>query len=269
MSGLEKFTRSSSLSTPSSQDAPSFNMQQESSEYVGNTIKVWNDFPLLKNIGSDHTISQVGEPTTIRRQGTLYFQKRFAWASFKKVIHVVTILRPLTRQEDNKLKPSGEWFIENHDTYTPTSAPKIRKGVLKNSYASNKKNNSTNETADSSSSSAPQTEAEYAVSLLPTELQKHILHMKRKGSKVFSAGSSGISDDQGRLLEENVRLLLITGDTALVIHANRKNLLGRKDTVETAVLLMNKQDWTVNQYTYPITPLRTAVEGKKRQGIES
>lgn len=264
MSGLEKFTHSASLSTPSKNNAAA-NLQQESGNYGGNTIKVWNDFSLLKNIGSEPVISHVEEAITIRRQGE-YYQKRLAWGSFKTGIHVVILLRPLTRQEDNKLKTSGEWFIDEHTAYTPTTSPKVRKGKIKNSYA--KGGNSTAEVGENMDSSAP-TDTEYAISLLPTELQTHINQTKRKGLITLSAGASGIADGEGRIIEENVRLALITEDTALVIHANRKNLLSNKDTPETAVLLMNQQDWSVEQYTYSIAPQRHAVEGKKRQGIEA
>lgn len=266
MAGLEKFVKSTSLSTPSSQPPASANLQQESGEYSGGTIKVWNDFALLRTIGTNETVSLVEEPTTIRRQKTLYFQKRFAWASFKDAIHAVVLLRPLKRSEDNKLKPNGEWFIETHDSYKPTSAPKVRKGALKNSYAS-KGSNSSQET--DSGPARPLTDAEYAVSLLPTELQTHIAHLTSKGKTTLSAGSSGRSDNQGRLTEENVRLLLLSEGSALVLHATRNNLLSGKDTPETSALLMNSQDWNVTQYTYPIAPIRNAVEAKKRQGIES
>lgn len=266
MSGLVKSTRSNNLSTPSaSHQEPGY--QQQSSEYSGNTVKNWNDFPLLQGLGQgEQANSLVQEPRTIKRQGSFY-QKRIVWSAFKNNIVYAVIHRPLKRRDDGKLVPQGEWFSETQNIYTTTKPPTIRKGILKNSYAQETPNNA-------SSPSTPtdpfREDSEYALGLLPTEVQKHAKYLKNQDpAHIISGGSSGISDNNGRLTEENVRILIVSGTTALVIHGQRKNALSPSDTAESSISKMNQQDWYVKQYTYDISPSKTALSGKKRKGIES
>lgn len=266
MSGLVKSTRSTSLSTPSASTPSAPGVQQHTSDYTGNAIKTWEEFSVMNGLGDgEQADSLVQEPRTIKRAGVFY-QKRILWSAFKRNIVYAVILRKLTRRDDGKLAPTGDWTVETQNVYPASKPPSIRKGFLKNAYAPTDGNGGgTDYPADPFLA-----DSEHALSLLPGEVQKQVRRLRAKDSShVFSGGSSGYADSNGRLTKENVHILIVSGETALVITGTRKNALSASDTAESSIEKMNEQDWHVKQLTYDLSPEQATLTGKQRKGIEA
>lgn len=217
-------------------------------------------------LGSGQPVeSLVQEPATIKRQCLIY-QKRIAWAAFRTEIIYVVLLRPLELKEWNKYVPNGDWHVDHKQVYRSAQPPSIRRGIVQS--------RSTTAAADASSSPSSTTRdpfvrnSQIALSLLPAEVQAHANQvLSQTASSTLSGESSAHSDVQDRVFKENVRLLVVAGDQALVIRGQREISPSASDTAESSRNKLSRQDWFVQQYTYSLSSDPSALAADKRKGI--
>lgn len=269
MAGLVKSTGKSNLSTrtPGDLSTPNGGSQVKGGAYTGATIVEWDAMEPLSRLGASTPDDEtdVLSPITIRKDG-LHFQKRRAWKATKDSVRIVTLLRPLKAIDGNKMKPSGDWFTSEDMLYTAKNTPSVRQGTIQNSYAAA---SGGKDSATASMTNPHAINAEESLAMLPDEVQAPLRSLRAKHKDaVFLGSNSGLVTAKGFIQRETVKLVLVAGEQAIVIHAHREHNTSIMGTPDQARDHLNTLPWNVRQITYTLGTPQEKLSGGMKKGIQ-
>lgn len=170
-------------------------------------------------------------------------QRRVGWNATPTQIVVTTAERELSKRDDGKLSPSGEWLIEHRKTFTNASGPAEKRvgkvgtsapapGVSSDASAPSRP------LAQASSAGDAFPEGQFALSLLPAQVRASVI-ARVPTPTVFDGAVMLVSDSNtGEEDHKEVNLIRMDDKRAVVIQAKLKPKL---DT------------WEVSQATYSLS----------------
>lgn len=177
-----------------------------------------------------------------RRSMGRIVQRRIGWNATPTKIMVTTAERELTRRDDGRLSPTGEWLIEHRKTFSNTSgAAEKRTGKVKTSAPApgapqNDGNTPTPTTPTPTEDAFP--EGQFALSLLPAQVRSSAL-ARVPTPTVFDGSVMMVSDSgTGQERHKEVNVIRMDNTRAVVIQAK---------------LEPNTDEWDVAQATYTLT----------------
>lgn len=198
----------------------------------------------IKKIKKSSIASGTRQLEKPRRAMGRVVQRRIGWSATPTQIIVTTAERELTKREDGRLSPSGEWLIEHRKTFANTTGPaEKRVGKVKASAPA------PNTPSASQAASAPAggsagasdtfPEGEFALSLLPAQVRSSVI-ARVPAPTVFDGAVMLVSDSTtGEERHKEVNVIRMDDKRAVVIQATLKP---RTD------------EWEVSQATYVLAP---------------
>lgn len=177
-----------------------------------------------------------------RRSMGRIVQRRVGWNATPTQIMVTTAERELTKRDDGKLSPSGEWLIEHRKTFTNTAgAAEKRVGKVKVSAPAPGAPDGT-QTPSVPTATAPGEdsfpEGQFALSLLPAQVRSSAI-ARVPSPTVFDGAVMLVSDAKsGEETHKEVNVIRMNDRRAVVIQAKLKP---------------NADEWEVSQATYSLS----------------
>lgn len=177
-----------------------------------------------------------------RRSMGRIVQRRVGWNATPTQIMVTTAERELTKRDDGKLSPSGEWLIEHRKTFTNTAgAAEKRVGKVKVSAPAPGAPDGT-QTPSAPTATAPGEdsfpEGQFALSLLPAQVRSSAI-ARVPSPTVFDGAVMLVSDAKsGEETHKEVNVIRMNDRRAVVIQAKLKP---------------NADEWEVSQATYSLS----------------
>lgn len=170
-------------------------------------------------------------------------QRRVGWSATPTQIVVTTAERELSKRDDGRLSPSGEWLIEHRKTFTNASGPaEKRVGKVGTSApapgVSNDSSAPSGPPAQASSAGDAFPEGQFALSLLPAQVRASVI-ARVPTPTVFDGAVMLVSDSNtGEEDHKEVNLIRMDDKRAVVIQAKLKPKLDM---------------WEVSQATYSLS----------------
>lgn len=177
-----------------------------------------------------------------RRSMGRIVQRRVGWNATPTQIMVTTAERELTKRDDGKLSPSGEWLIEHRKTFTNTAgAAEKRVGKVKVSAPAPGAPDGT-QAPSAPTATAPGEdsfpEGQFALSLLPAQVRSSAI-ARVPSPTVFDGAVMLVSDAKsGEETHKEVNVIRMNDRRAVVIQAKLKP---------------NADEWEVSQATYSLS----------------
>ena len=177
-----------------------------------------------------------------RRSMGRIVQRRVGWNATPTQIMVTTAERELTKRDDGKLSPSGEWLIEHRKTFTNTAgAAEKRVGKVKVSAPAPGAPDGT-QAPSAPTATAPGEdsfpEGQFALSLLPAQVRSSAI-ARVPSPTVFDGAVMLVSDAKsGEETHKEVNVIRMDDRRAVVIQAKLKP---------------NADEWEVSQATYSLS----------------
>ena len=177
-----------------------------------------------------------------RRSMGRIVQRRVGWNATPTQIMVTTAERELTKRDDGKLSPSGEWLIEHRKTFTNTAgAAEKRVGKVKVSAPAPGAPDGT-QIPSAPTATAPGEdsfpEGQFALSLLPAQVRSSAI-ARVPSPTVFDGAVMLVSDAKsGEETHKEVNVIRMNDRRAVVIQAKLKP---------------NADEWEVSQATYSLS----------------
>lgn len=177
-----------------------------------------------------------------RRSMGRIVQRRVGWNATPTQIMVTTAERELTKRDDGKLSPSGEWLIEHRKTFTNTAgAAEKRVGKVKVSAPAPGAPDGT-QAPSAPTATAPGEdsfpEGQFALSLLPAQVRSSAI-ARVPSPTVFDGAVMLVSDAKsGEETHKEVNVIRMNDRRAVVIQAKLKP---------------NADEWEVSQATYTLS----------------
>lgn len=177
-----------------------------------------------------------------RRSMGRIVQRRVGWNATPTQIMVTTAERELTKRDDGKLSPSGEWLIEHRKTFTNTAgAAEKRVGKVKVSAPAPGAPDGT-QAPSAPTATAPGEdsfpEGQFALSLLPAQVRSSAI-ARVPIPTVFDGAVMLVSDAKsGEETHKEVNVIRMNDRRAVVIQAKLKP---------------NADEWEVSQATYSLS----------------
>lgn len=177
-----------------------------------------------------------------RRSMGRIVQRRVGWNATPTQIMVTTAERELTKRDDGKLSPSGEWLIEHRKTFTNTAgAAEKRVGKVKVSAPAPGAPGGT-QAPSAPTATAPGEdsfpEGQFALSLLPAQVRSSAI-ARVPIPTVFDGAVMLVSDAKsGEETHKEVNVIRMNDRRAVVIQAKLKP---------------NADEWEVSQATYSLS----------------
>ena len=177
-----------------------------------------------------------------RRSMGRIVQRRVGWNATPTQIMVTTAERELTKRDDGKLSPSGEWLIEHRKTFTNTAgAAEKRVGKVKVSAPAAGAPDGT-QAPSAPTATAPGEdsfpEGQFALSLLPAQVRSSAI-ARVPSPTVFDGAVMLVSDAKsGEETHKEVNVIRMNDRRAVVIQAKLKP---------------NADEWEVSQATYSLS----------------
>lgn len=178
-----------------------------------------------------------------RRSMGRVVQRRVGWNATPTKIMVTTAERELTKRDDGRLAPSGDWLIEHRKTFSNASgAAEKRVGKVKTSAPAP----GASDTPQGSSVPSPASaggdtfpEGQFALSLLPAQVRSSLI-ARVPTPTVFDGSVMLVSDSTtGEENHKEVNVIRMDDKRAVVIQAKLKP---------------NTDEWEVSQATYTLSP---------------
>ena len=169
-------------------------------------------------------------------------QRRVGWNATPTQIMVTTAERELTKRDDGKLSPTGDWLIEHRKTFTNTTgAAEKRVGKVKVSAPAPDAPGGT-QTPSAPTATAPGEdsfpEGQFALSLLPAQVRSSAI-ARVPIPTVFDGAVMLVSDAKsGEETHKEVNVIRMNDRRAVVIQAKLKP---------------NADEWEVSQATYSLS----------------
>lgn len=177
-----------------------------------------------------------------RRSMGRIVQRRVGWNATPTQIMVTTAERELTKRDDGKLSPTGDWLIEHRKTFTNTTgAAEKRVGKVKVSAPAPDAPGGT-QTPSAPTATAPGEdsfpEGQFALSLLPAQVRSSAI-ARVPIPTVFDGAVMLVSDAKsGEETHKEVNVIRMNDRRAVVIQAKLKP---------------NADEWEVSQATYSLS----------------
>lgn len=177
-----------------------------------------------------------------RRSMGRIVQRRVGWNATPTQIMVTTAERELTKRDDGKLSPTGDWLIEHRKTFTNTTgAAEKRVGKVKVSAPAPDAPGGT-QTPSAPTVTAPGEdsfpEGQFALSLLPAQVRSSAI-ARVPIPTVFDGAVMLVSDAKsGEETHKEVNVIRMNDRRAVVIQAKLKP---------------NADEWEVSQATYSLS----------------
>lgn len=177
-----------------------------------------------------------------RRSMGRIVQRRIGWNATPTKIMVTTAERELTRRDDGRLSPTGEWLIEHRKTFTNASgAAEKRTGKVKTSApapGAPQDSGATQTTTTQPPGGDAFPEGQFALSLLPAQVRSSVL-ARVPVPTIFDGSVMMVSDSgTGEEQHKEVNVIRMDDKRAVVIQAKLKP---------------NTDEWDVAQATYTLT----------------
>lgn len=273
MPDIVKSTKKNAVST----EKNPLGTQAKSGDYTGGVAKQWRDYKPLAQISVPEPTHILYAPYTTKKDGSFY-QKVEGWAITSNQIHVFVLLRNLQKLENKKMKPQGDWYLDEHVVKTIAGKPLVRTGNVKNSYAQTSASSGSSSSSSSKAqpsrtipggdSSRPSGyQSQIAVDIIPDAVKSPLLSMVFKDKAQIFGQSLGFTDSEDRIYEEQSLILVFTDNKAITVQATRKQST-KGLTQEQAREALHKYEWNVTQMTYQLTTDNTSISAPtKRKGI--
>lgn len=177
-----------------------------------------------------------------RRSMGRIVQRRVGWNATPTQIMVTTAERELTKRDDGKLSPTGDWLIEHRKTFTNTAgAAEKRVGKVKVSAPAPDAPGGT-QAPSAPTATAPGEdsfpEGQFALSLLPAQVRSSAI-ARVPIPTVFDGAVMLVSDAKsGEETHKEVNVIRMNDRRAVVIQAKLKP---------------NADEWEVSQATYSLS----------------
>lgn len=196
----------------------------------------------LKKIAKATIASGVRQLDKPRRSMGRIVQRRIGWKATPTQIMVTTAERELTRRQDGKLTPAGEWMIEHRQTFTNKGgAAEKRVGKIAHTTESAASQPTTATPGGPGTASAVRDtfpEGQFALSLLPAQVRSSVIARVPVPS-VFDGSVMMISDAAtGAESHKEVNVIRMDAARAVVVQARLTPRTGQ---------------WDVSQATYTLS----------------
>lgn len=185
-----------------------------------------------------------------RRSLGRIIQRRVGWNATPTQIVVTTAERELTKRDDGRLSPSGEWLIEHRKTFTNTQGAALKRvGKVKSSAPAPGAPNPSPSAATAppaahtpapSASAGAETfpEGDFALSLLPAQVRSSVI-ARIPVPLVFDGAVMLVSDGTtGEETHKEVNVIRMDDKSAVVVQAKLKPA---------------SDEWEVSQATYSLS----------------
>lgn len=167
-------------------------------------------------------------------------QRRVGWRATPALIVIATAERELTRSEDGKFRPSGEWLLEHRKTYqNADGAAKKRTGnVAVDEQPSSASSNEAGGVAPSAVRAKERfPEGDFTLSFLPPSVRSSVL-ARVPVPVVFDGTVLQFTQPDGSVDHQEINLIRMDEKTAVVVQASRKP---------------EDKNWSVSQALYALT----------------
>lgn len=196
----------------------------------------------IRKIEKSSIASGVRQLEKPRRSMGRTVQRRIGWNATPTQVMVTTAERELTKRDDGRLAPSGDWLIEHRKTFSNASgAAEKRVGKVKGTAPAP---GAPSAAQPPPASSAPPDggdtypEGQFALSLLPAQVRSSVI-ARVPAPTVFDGTVMLVSDGKtGEEAHKEVNVIRMDDKRAVVIQATLKP---------------NADEWEVSQATYALS----------------